>query len=86
MAIPYWMGFTAYMKAQGWIELSTVGLLHSYVLGTSVGAMALLTVLTFTARRVAPYVVGSKLIKIIPGMLLLALGAYAWLRYFIDKG
>src|SRR5882672_2831850 len=33
MAIPYWMAFTAYMKAQGWIDLSTVGLLHSYVFG-----------------------------------------------------
>ncbi len=82
MAIPYWMGFTAYMKAQGWISLSTTGLLHSYVLGTSVGAMALLTVLIFFAQRVAPYVAGSKWVKIIPGLVLLGLGAYAWWKYF----
>ena len=81
MAIPYWMGFTAYMKAQGWISLTTTGLLHSYVLGTAVGAMALLTVLTFFAQRLAPYVQGSRWIKIVPGLLLLGLGGYAWWKY-----
>ena len=81
MAIPYWMGFTAYMKAQGWISLTTTGLLHSYVLGTAVGAMALLTVLIFFAQRLAPYVQGSRWIKIVPGLLLLGLGGYAWWRY-----
>ena len=78
MAIPYWMGFTAYMKAQGWIDLATTGLLHSYVFGTAVGAMALLSVLIFFARRVAPYMAGSKWVKIVPGIVLLILGTYAW--------
>ena len=81
MAIPYWMGFTAYLKAQGWIDLATPGLLHSYVLGTSIGAMALLTVLVFFAQRLAPYVQGSRWIKIIPGMLMLGLGMYAFWKY-----
>jgi threonine/homoserine/homoserine lactone efflux protein len=81
MAIPYWMGFTAYLKAQGWISLSTPGLLHSYVFGTAVGAMALLTVLIFFAKRLAPYVHGSKWIKIIPGLVLLSLGFYAFWKY-----
>lgn len=80
MAIPYWMGFTAYLKAQGWIELSTTSLLHSYVLGTSLGAMALLSLLIFFAKRLAPYVEGSKWIKIIPGLVLLSLGLYAWTK------
>ena len=81
MAIPYWMGFTAYLKAQGWIDLATTGLLHSYVFGTAVGAMALLTVLILFAQRLAPYVQGSRWIKIIPGLVLLGLGAYAWWKY-----
>jgi len=81
MAIPYWMGFTAYMKAQGWISLSTVGLLHSYVFGTSVGALALLMLVISFAQRLAPYVGGSKWIKIIPGLVLLALGLYAFAKY-----
>jgi threonine/homoserine/homoserine lactone efflux protein len=82
MAIPYWMGFTAYLKAQGWIDLSTTTLLHSYVLGTSLGAMALLSLLIFFAKRLSPYVQGSKWIKIVPGILLLALGLYAWTKVF----
>ncbi len=81
MAIPYWMGFTAYLKAEGWIDLATVGLLHSYVLGTAVGAMALLTMLVFFAQRLAPYAQGNRWIKIIPGLVLLGLGAYAWWKY-----
>jgi len=82
MAIPYWMGFTAYMKAQGWISLSTTGLLHSYVFGTSIGALALLTLVVSFAQRLAPHVNESRWIKIIPGLVLLALGLYAFARYF----
>ena len=81
MAIPYWMGFTAYMKVQGWIDLNTTGLLHTYVFGTSVGALALLFLLVFFAQRLAPYVQGSRWIRIIPGLVLLALGLYAFWKY-----
>ncbi len=81
MAIPYWMGFTAYMKAQGWIRLSSPGLLHSYVFGTSIGALALLSVVISFAQRLAPYVSGSKWLKIIPGLVILALGLFAFAKY-----
>jgi len=83
MAIPYWMGFTAYLKAEGWISLTSRGLLHSYVFGTSVGALALLLLLINFAQRIAPYVQGSKWIKIIPGLVLLALGIYAFVKFFL---
>jgi threonine/homoserine/homoserine lactone efflux protein len=83
MAIPYWMGFTAYMKAQGWISLPTTGLLHSYVFGTSVGALVLLLLVISFANRVAPYWSESRWIKIIPGLLLLALGLYAFAKYLM---
>jgi threonine/homoserine/homoserine lactone efflux protein len=82
MAIPYWMGFTAYLKAQGWIELGTAGLLHSYIFGTAVGTLFLLGVLIFFAQRLAPYAQGSRWLKIIPGLILLGLGLYAWWGYF----
>src|ERR1051325_9501762 len=84
MAIPYWMGFTAYLKAQGWINLSSPGLLHCYVFGTSIGALALLLTLIQFAQRVAPYVQGSKWIKIIPGLILLALGLYALSKFLFS--
>ncbi len=83
MAIPFWVGITAYLKAQGWIDLSTTGLLHTYVLGTAVGAMLLLTLFTFMAVRLAPYVQHNRFIKIIPGLTLLLLGIYAFGRYLL---
>ena len=82
MAIPYWMGFTAWLKVHGWISLETVGLLHSYVFGTAVGTLALLGMLIFFSQRAARYVQGSRLLKIIPGLILLSLGLYAWWHYF----
>jgi threonine/homoserine/homoserine lactone efflux protein len=83
MAIPFWIGVTAYLKAQGWIDLSTTGLLHSYVLGTAVGAMVLLTLFTFLAGRLATYVQHNLFVKLIPGITLLVLGAYAFVRYLL---
>ncbi|MFM9838410.1 MAG: LysE family translocator [Cyclobacteriaceae bacterium] len=83
MAIPYWMGATAYFKAQGWINLSTNGLIHSYVFGTSVGAMLLLTLFVFMATRLAPYVQQNIIIKMLPGIIMLALGLYAFARYLL---
>ncbi len=82
MAIPYWMGATAYFKAQGWINLSTSGLVHSYVFGTSVGAMLLLTLFVFMATRLAPHVQQNLFIKMLPGIIMLSLGIYAFAKYF----
>ncbi len=81
MAIPYWTGATAYFKAQGWIDLSTQPLIHSYVFGTSVGAMLLLTLFTFMAARLSPYIQQNRYIKMAPGFIMLALGLYAFARY-----
>jgi len=81
MAIPFWVGVTAYLKAQGWITLSTMGHVHSYVAGTSVGAMLLLTLFALLARRLSGYITQSKWVKLAPGITLLALGIYALAGY-----
>ena len=81
MAIPYWMGATAYFKAQGWINLSTQGLVHSFVFGTAVGAMLLLTLFTFMAARLSSYVEQNIFVKMLPGFIMLALGLYAFAKY-----
>lgn len=81
MAIPFWIGITAYLKAQGWIDLSSSIKLHLYVLGTSVGAMILLTLFTYLAHKLSAYVTGNKMVKLIPGLTLLALGLYAFARF-----
>jgi len=81
MAIPFWIGVTAYLKAQGWLNLSSVWLLHSYILGTSVGAMLLLTLFALMAKKLARYVKSSKMVKRVPGFTLLILGIYAFIKY-----
>ena len=83
MAIPFWIGITAYLKAQEWIDLSTAGLLHSYVFGTSVGVLLLLILFTFLAKRLSGYVTNNALVKLIPGITLLVLGLYAFGKYLL---
>jgi threonine/homoserine/homoserine lactone efflux protein len=82
MAIPFWIGITAYLKSQRWIDLSTTGLLHTYVLGTSIGAMALLTLYTFLANRLSVYIQNSRVVQLVPGITLLLLGMYAFGKFF----
>ena len=81
MALPFWIGITAYLKAQGWIDLSSTLLLHSYVLGTSVGVLALLALFILLAKRLSGYAVQSGLVKLVPGIVLLGLGLYAFIQY-----
>ena len=81
MAIPFWIGITAYLKAQGWINLDTTGKLHMYVLGTSIGVLILLLLFIFLAHRLSGYLGNRKLISLIPGITLLALGLYALGNY-----
>ncbi len=83
MAIPFWIGITAYLKAQGWINLSSQALLHSYVLGTSVGVIILLILFTFLAKQLSSYVKDNRYVKLVPGFTLLVLGLYAFVRYLI---
>ena len=83
MAIPFWIGVTAYLKAQGWIDLTSQVKLHLYVFGTSVGVMILLTLFTYLAHRLSSYVTGNRVVKLVPGITLLALGIYAFVRYLL---
>ena len=83
MAIPFWIGITAYLKAQGWIDLSATTLLHSYLLGTSVGVLLLLILFTFLAKRLSHYVSDNKVVKFVPGVTLLVLGLYAFGKYLL---
>jgi threonine/homoserine/homoserine lactone efflux protein len=82
MALPFWIGVTAYLKAQGWITLSSTALLHSYILGTSVGVLLLLALFIVLARRMSGYASQNGWVKLVPGITILALGLYAFARYF----
>jgi threonine/homoserine/homoserine lactone efflux protein len=83
MAIPFWIVWTAYLKAQHWIDLSTTGLLHAYVFGTSVGAMLLLTLFALLAKWLSGYVRNNSIINLIPGATILGLGIYGLIKYLI---
>jgi threonine/homoserine/homoserine lactone efflux protein len=83
MAIPFWIAYTAFLKSQEWIDLSTSWRLHSYVLGTSVGVMILLTLFTFLAKKLSGYVKNNRVVKLIPGITLLVLGTYAFIKYLL---
>lgn len=80
-AIPFWIALTAYLKYQGWIDLSTGWRLHSYLFGTAVGAMALLTALAILAKKVASSFKDNRIIRMIPGFVLLILGIAGFVKY-----
>ncbi len=83
MAIPFWIGITAYLKAQGWIDLSASAYLHSYLFGTAIGVLLLLILFTFLAKRLSGYVKNNTVVKLIPGITLLVLGLYAFGKYLL---
>lgn len=83
MAIPFWIGITAYLKAQGWVDISTAAFLHSYLFGTAIGVLLLLILFTFLAKRLSGYVRNNTLVKLIPGITLLVLGLYAFGKYLL---
>ncbi len=81
-AIPFWIGVTAYLKAEGWVKLDTPFRLHSYVLGTSVGAMVLLTLLAVLAQKVSYQFQQNRFVRMLPSIILLVLGLIAFFNYF----
>ncbi|NJM24234.1 MAG: LysE family transporter [Bacteroidia bacterium] len=81
MAIPFWIGITAFLESRGWIELSAPLILHSYLAGVVVGALALLMCLAYAAQRLSHSLQHRPWIKKIPGFTLLALGIYAFIDY-----
>lgn len=81
-AIPFWIGVTAYLKYEGWIDLSTGLRLHAYIFGTAVGVMLLLTILTLGAQRVSGFFQHSRVIRMLPGVILLILGLFGFYNYF----
>lgn len=83
-AIPFWIGVTAYLKMQGWIDLGTGWRLHSYILGTSVGAFILLSMLALLANRMSYVMQHNRLVKLIPGGVLLGLGLFAFAKYLLN--
>ncbi|HLT80886.1 MAG TPA: LysE family transporter [Cyclobacteriaceae bacterium] len=84
MAIPYWIAMTTYCKSQGWIDLDTNAELHGYLTGIVLGALVLLTILVYLSAKIAPLFRHQGILKRVPGVVLLALGIYAFARLVAD--
>lgn len=85
LALPFWIGITAYLKSQGWINLSGAAEIHSYLLGISLGALMLLISVAYLARKATAFFSSQAKVKFIPGIVLLALGLYALVQYVVSS-
>lgn len=84
LALPFWIGITAYLKSQGWITLSNAREVHGYLLGISLGAFVLLILVAYLARKATAFFSPQGKIKFIPGITLLILGVYALVEYLLS--
>jgi len=83
LAMPFWIGIVAYLKSVHWIDLTTPLKLHAFLLGVSAGVFTLLVLATYLANRALRFFKENTTIRKIPGYLMLVLGTYALVRYFI---
>jgi threonine/homoserine/homoserine lactone efflux protein len=81
LAIPFWVGTTAYLNSLHWIDLSTPLRLHSYLLGVCLGTFAILIMLVYLAKRVVSQFGQNSWLNKIPGIALIILGIYAFIQY-----
>jgi len=83
LALPFWVGTTAYLNQQQWIDVTTPMGLQGYLIGVSTGTLTLFILLVYLARRVSSKFQQSVLLRKFPGIVMLALGLYALVQYFI---
>lgn len=81
LAIPFWVGATAYLNSLNWIELSTPLRLHSYLVGICLGTFVILMMLAYLAKRIISQFTQSSWLNKIPGIALILLGLYAFIEY-----
>ena len=82
LAIPFWIGVTAYLNHQQWIDLPHIRWTLIYVLGISAGTFALLALLALLAHRLGSLARENRLVNLVPGMIFIILGLYALGQYF----
>jgi threonine/homoserine/homoserine lactone efflux protein len=83
LAIPFWVGTTAYLNSLNWIELSTPLKLHSYLVGLCLGTLVILMGLAYLAKRLVSHFGQNPWLNKAPGIALIALGVYAFIQYLI---
>lgn len=83
LALPFWVGTTAYLNSQHWIDLNTSLGLQAYLIGICLGTLSLFILLVYLAQKIASIFQEGKILKKIPGIILLVLGIYAFVNYFL---
>jgi threonine/homoserine/homoserine lactone efflux protein len=81
LAIPFWVGTTAYLDSLNWIDLSTPIRLHSYLVGLCIGTFIILMMMAYLAKKVMSQFQHSSWVAKVPGVTLILLGIYAFLEY-----
>jgi len=84
LAMPYWIGWTASLESQHWIDLSTTPLLHSYLLGVLVGGLLLLISVAYLSKKLISRFQHSVLLRKIPGIAMLVLGLCSFVQYLFQ--
>jgi threonine/homoserine/homoserine lactone efflux protein len=82
MALPFWVAMTAYLKAQGWIELQRNVDMQLYLMGVSLGGFTFLMSVAYLSKNMRQ-VKDHRWLKRAPGILLLLLGFYALAAYLL---
>ena len=83
LAMPFWIGVTAYLQSNAWIDFSSTTI-WSYVCGISFGTFTVLSLLSIIAFKTGRFIEpDNKLIKIIPGIVLLSLGLYSMMNLYV---
>jgi threonine/homoserine/homoserine lactone efflux protein len=86
LAMPFWIGVTAYLNSQHWIDLSTNFKLHTYLAGVSSGVFTLLLLAAYLAGKLVSVIQNkAELLKKIPAFIMLGLGVFALIKYIFLK-
>jgi threonine/homoserine/homoserine lactone efflux protein len=83
MAVPFWIGVTAYIKSIRLLALNSTVEIHSYLLGVSIGGFVLLILLAYLAKKMVRHFEQNTILKKIPGLTLIGLGLYGLVDYFL---
>lgn len=81
LAIPFWIGITAYLNTQGWIDLRSENHRFVYISGISMGTFALLALLALLSRKIGSVFKENIVVQVLPGVIFIALGVFALLQY-----
>jgi len=76
MAIPFWIGVTAYLMDQKWVKIETTNEILCYAFGVSIGTFLLLSSLIAATYKFNFRLQNQRLSKLIPAIVFYILGFY----------